>query len=214
MKTNYVFIDFENVQRHDITFLRDHPCKIFVFVGSNQSRIPFELVSAIQKLGEQAEYIKIDGTGHNALDFHVAFYVGRMAERDPEGSFFIISKDTGFDPLIRYLKNSGITAQRLADVAAITIAKPAVPPPVSTSKRSGSAPAPVDEKIKLIMKNLRHRGQSKPRNLKTLHNVVHVLFLKKLDEKQLEELIEQLKKLGIITVNAQGKVSYKLPEGD
>jgi hypothetical protein len=171
-------------------------------------------VTAIQKLGEKAEYIKIDGTGHNALDFHIAFYVGRMAERDPEGHFSIISNDRGFDPLIRYLKGGGISAERLADVAAMTLAKQTVPASASAARRSGPVPAPKDEKIKAIVKNLRDRGQSKPRNLKTLHNVVHALFLKKLDEKNLEELIEELKKLGIISVNAQGKVSYKLPEGN
>jgi hypothetical protein len=212
MKTNHIFIDFENVQRHDIGFLRDQPCKVYVFVGSNQSKIPFDLVSAIQKLGEQAEYIKIEGTGHNALDFHIAFYVGRMAERDPEGNFIIVSNDKGFNPLIEYLRDNKISAQRVADVAAITITKQAGPASVSAARRSGSAPASADEKIKAIVKNLRDRGQSRPRNLKTLHNVVHALFLKKLDEKKLEELIEQLKKLGIITVNAQGRVSYKLPE--
>jgi hypothetical protein len=199
MKTNYIFIDFENIQHHDIGFLQGQPSKVFMFVGSNQSKISFDLVSAIQKLGEQAEYIKIEGTGHNALDFHIAFYVGRLSERDPEGNFYIVSKDTGFDPLIRYLKEKKISAQRITDVS--TIAKKRVPEAAS-----------VDEKIEAIIKNLRDRGQSKPRNVKTLQNVVHALFQKKLEEGKLVELIEQLKKLGIISVSPQGKVSYKLPD--
>jgi hypothetical protein len=199
MKTNYIFIDFENIQRHDVGLLKGHPSKVFLFVGANQSKISFDLVASIQKLGDQAKYIKIEGTGHNALDFHIAFYVGRMTERDPEGIFFIVSKDTGFDPLIRYLKENGISAQRITDLKTIATE--------NVSENNSR-----DEKINAIVKNLHHRGQSRPRNIKTLHNVISALFMKKLDEKNLDELIEQLKNLGIITVSLQGKVSYKLPD--
>ena len=201
MKTNYVFIDFENMQRHDVGLLKGIPGRVFLFVGANQSKIPFDLAAKFQKLGEQGHYIQIEGSGHNALDFHIAFYVGQMAERDPKGVFSIVSKDTGFDPLIRHLNGSGITAKRITDLKTI-------------ARENVAENKPADEKIQAIIKNLRDRGQSKPRNLKTLHNVAHALFLKKLDENKLEELIEQLKKLEIISVNAQGKVSYKLPEGN
>ena len=54
---NYVLIDFENVQPKNIEILKKHPFKIFVFVGENQVRIPFEIANALQQFGSEAKYI-------------------------------------------------------------------------------------------------------------------------------------------------------------
>jgi hypothetical protein len=58
----------------------------------------------------------MDGNGTNALDFHIAYYIGRLAAKCPDAYFHIISKDTGFDPLIKHLKGQGISCQRSAAV--------------------------------------------------------------------------------------------------
>jgi hypothetical protein len=121
LKNNYVLIDFENVQPKNLAILNGHEFKVIVFVGSNQAKIPFELASALQALGANAEYVKIGGKGPNALDFHIAFYIGQLAERDPNAYFHIISKDTGFDPLIKHLKERKIFAQRERDLAEIPL---------------------------------------------------------------------------------------------
>jgi len=104
LPTNYVFIDYENVQPKNLEILANYPFKVFVFVGANQTRVPFDLAAAMQELGENAKYIKISGNGPNALDFHIAYYIGALATQDPSGYFHVISKDTGFDPLITHLK--------------------------------------------------------------------------------------------------------------
>lgn len=111
MKNNYILIDYENIQPKNLTILDGHEFKVIVFVGSNQAKIPFELASALQALGNNAEYVKAGGNGPNALDFHIAFYIGELAQRDPDGYFHIISKDAGFDPLIKHLKERRIFAQ-------------------------------------------------------------------------------------------------------
>ena len=90
MKNNYVLIDYENVQPKNLAILNGHEFKIIVFVGANQAKIPFDLASSLQKLGENAEYVKIGGNGSNALDFHMAFYIGQLAARDPNAYFHII----------------------------------------------------------------------------------------------------------------------------
>ena len=64
----------------------------------------------MQRLGENAEYVKMGGNGSNALDFHIAFYIGQLAERGPNAYFHIISKDSGFDPLIKHLKTRKVFA--------------------------------------------------------------------------------------------------------
>ena len=102
MATNYVLIDFENVQPKNLEILAEHPFKVYVFVGANQTKVSFDQAAAMQAMGEDAKYIKIAGNGPNALDFHIAFYIGELSMRDPMAKFNIISKDTGFDPLIKH----------------------------------------------------------------------------------------------------------------
>lgn len=198
MPTNYILIDFENVQPKNIKILRNHPFKIFVFVGENQNKIPFDLASAMQEFGEDAEYIKISGNGKNSLDFHIAFYVGKLSLEDPNGYFHIISKDTGFDPLIKHLKTKNIHIHREKDLAEIPLLR------ISNASNE-------DETIEAIVKNLAGRGQSRPRKAKTLANTINSLFTKKLNEKELDALITKLKEKKYITIN-QGKVTYRLPK--
>ena len=197
MPTNYVLIDFENVQPKNLEILSNHPFKVFVFVGANQTKIPFNLATAMQDFGDKAKYIKITGNGQNALDFHIAFYVGQLSLEDPEGYFHIISKDTGFDPLIKHLRTKKIRIQREMDLAEI---------PVLRISSATSA----DEKITAIVKNLAGRGQSKPRKVKTLANTINSLFTKKLEDIEVMSLIKILIERKYIVEN-DGNISYKLP---
>lgn len=161
MATNYVLIDFENVQPKNLELLAAHPFKVFVFCGANQTRLPFALAAAMQGLGNDAQYIKMSGNGRNALDFHIACYVGELAAKDPAGHFHIISRDTGFDPLIRHLRDRKIQVQREEDLAEIPVLRMSM----ATSD---------DEKIAAIVKNLEGRGQSRPRNpwpIRSIHSL-------------------------------------------
>lgn len=197
LATNYVLIDFENVHPKNLELLTTHPFKVFVFVGANQTKVPFDLADSMQLLGNDAKYIKISGNGQNALDFHIAYYVGELAGKDPDAHFHIISKDKGFDPLIKHLKSRGVRIQRESDLAEIPILRV----PSTTSS---------DEKIAAIVKNLGGRGQSRPRKVRTLENTINTLFTKKLDKNELASIVKEMRKRKLIVVN-QGNVSYKLP---
>lgn len=198
MPTNYVLIDFENVQPKNLEILTNHPFKIFVFVGANQTKVSYDLAEAMQNFGENAKYIKISGNGKNALDFHIAFYIGQLSLQDPDAYFHIISKDAGFDPLIKHLRTRKIHIQRERDLAEIPVLRI-------------SSATDTDEKIKAIIKNLAGRGQSRPRKIKTLANTINSLFTKKLKDKELMSLINILKKRKYIVVNKEN-ISYKLPQ--
>ena len=197
MQDNFVLIDYENVQPHNLEVLSKHPFKVLVFVGANQAKIPFELAEAMQQLGKNGQYIKIAGNGKNALDFHLAYYVGHLAAQNPEAYFHIISKDTGFDPLIRHLKAQSIRVQREKDLAEIPVLR------MSRAKTN-------EDKIEAIVKNLSGRGQSRPRKTKTLANTINSLFTEQLPEAELMSLVELLQEKNYIAIS-EGNVSYKLP---
>lgn len=196
--TNYVFIDFENVQPKNLEILKKHPFNILVFVGENQVRIPFEIATALQEFGKEAKYIKIAGNGPNALDFHIACYLGQLSAQDKDGYFHIVSKDTGFDPLIKHLRSAKVRVNRVNDLAEIPILR------ISNTTDN-------DEKINAIVKNLAGRGQSRPRKVKTLSNTINSLFTKKLEENELVTIVNTLRSKKYITVN-QDNVSYNLPK--
>jgi hypothetical protein len=198
LPNNYVLIDFENVRPKNLEILAGHPFKVILFVGANQTKVPFDLAAAMQTLGEKANYIKIWGNGQNALDFHIAFYIGELSAQDPDACFHIISKDTGFDPLIKHLKGRKIRIHREKDLAEIPVL------------RMSSATSN-DEKIAAIVKNLDGRGQARPRKVKTLVNTINSLFTKQLEEEELLALVKELQDRQYIVVN-QSNVSYKLPQ--
>src|SRR3712207_2074615 len=104
MRTNFILIDFENVQPKDISLVKGGPFKVKVFLGPNQSKVPVALAAALQTLGGNAEYVLVETAGNNAVDFHIAYYMGVLSAEDPTAYFHIISKDGGFDPLMKHLK--------------------------------------------------------------------------------------------------------------
>jgi hypothetical protein len=155
VKTNIILIDFENVQPKDLASLRGRHFKTKVFCGATQTKIPFDLAAELRPLGSDAEYIRIQGTGRNALDFHVACYIGRLSAELPGATFHIVSKDTGFDPLIKHLETQNIICHRLPSLTDI----PGIASP---------APASSQDRTQKVADNLLTRKEARPRTLKTL----------------------------------------------
>jgi hypothetical protein len=136
MTTPFFLIDFENVQPKALGRLQPGAARIKVFLGQHQSKLMLELVQALQPFGKDAEYIQIQGSGPDAVDFHIAFYIGRLAASNPAASFTIVSKDRGFDPLVKHLGTLGIACKRvpeIPDTAAGAIATPVKPKPAKQS---------------------------------------------------------------------------------
>lgn len=89
-------------------------CKIKLFLGQTQGKVPVPLLQALQPFGSDVEYVQIAGSGPNAVDFHVAFYIGRLSGQLPDANFIIVSRDTGFDPLVRHLGTLKIKCKRVS----------------------------------------------------------------------------------------------------
>lgn len=197
MRTNYVLIDYENVQPETLSQLAKDHVKVMVFVGANQTKVHFEVAASLQAMGDRAQYIKISGSGSNALDFHIAFYIGMIASHDPEAYFHIISKDTGFDPLIQHLRSRKIPACRSKTINEIPMVKAA----------NSKTP---EERIEAVIADLKRRGASRPRAVKTLTSTIASIFQKKLSDQEVSELITTLQSQGLISLT-ENKVAYSLP---
>lgn len=198
MRTQYVLIDYENVQPRNLAGLEGEEFRVLVMIGANQGKVSFELAAAMQRLGHRAEYVQISGNGPNALDFHIAYYIGHLSAQDKSALFHIISADKGFDPLIQHLRSRRIPAVRSHKIEEI---------PALKALHCQSIP----QKVDVVVANLKQQGVSKPRTLKTLTRSVSALFQKQLSEEELLAVITQLQTRGVVVVN-ESKVSYALPQ--
>lgn len=197
MKIEFVLIDFENTQPKDLASLDGGRYKVKVFLGAHQAKIPLEMARALQALGAHAEYIQITGNGNNAVDFHIAYYIGRFAATTREASFHVISNDTGFDPLLKHLKEQGISCQRLTSLAAVT----------STKRNRASK----EDRVGAIVENLAKRKSAKPRTATALRTTIRALFAnEELTEGEVDQLIKQLIERAVIQIS-DGKVLYEAP---
>lgn len=194
VKNQHIFIDFENVQPKDLALLKGRDYKVMIFVGATQAKLPTEFAIAAQALGPAAEYVQIDGSGRNALDFHIAYYLGSTSAAAASGESFVISKDTGFDPLMRHLKAKGISCRRLASIGDIPGLKEAAIKPSSNPTQR-------------ILANFAKRGAARPRTVKTLRSSIkHLLGADGTDE-AMEKTLGELERLNAIRIT-DGKVTY------
>ena len=216
-----MLIDYESVQPKDLSALKHDHFRVIVFVGAHQNKIPFDTAAALQQMGSNVEYVKVSGIGPNALDFHIAFYIGQLAGKNPEASFHVVSKDTGFDPLLSHLKTRKIHALRVRTVGDISLLKAGNAKPTPEKIKAGNAkPTPkrikagnaksTPDRIAVIIGDLRKRGASKPRTVTTLTSTIRALFLKQLTPNEISALMTALQERGYVSV-AGSKVSYRLP---
>jgi hypothetical protein len=197
VKTNYVLIDYENVQPDNIDALQHEHVRVIVFVGPHQTKIAFETAAALQRMGANAEYIRLSGNGPNALDFHIAYYLGQLTAKEPAAYFHIVSKDAGFDPLVKHLNERKLRVFRVQAVGEISIPKPV-----------DAKPSP--DRVTLIVADLQKRGASRPQTVATLSSTISAMFQKQLTAQEVSSLVSDLKKKGLVKVEGT-KVTYNLP---
>jgi hypothetical protein len=190
-----LLIDFENVQKIDLEYLERKDCKVFIFIGSSQNKLPFDLVRSAQRLGTKVEWIKIDGTGSNALDFHIAYYLGTQVAKNPSNEYLILSKDKGFDPLVRYVVRQKVICKRITNATEIETAK--------QSRESSK------EYQKVVANLSKIEKAKRPRHKRTLKQHIKTIIGKAGTEEMFEQIIVRLIQEKIIA-EGEGKIDYAL----
>jgi hypothetical protein len=154
------------------------------------------MARALQAFGRDVEYVQAGGSGNNAVDFHIAYYIGQLAATAPQAHFHVISKDTGFDPLIKYLREQGIRCRRSESLGTTDRVQTAV-----------SATASIADRVNAVITNLAKQKSARPRTLKTLRTSIKALLR---TEDHLDGIIELLTTRGVLKIS-DGKVQYDLP---
>lgn len=150
---------------------------VVIFVGSSQKSVPIDLVTCAQKLGERVEWQRVEGNGSNALDFHIACQLGRVIEKSPTLHCIVLSKDKGFDPLLRYLNKNGLKCKRINSLLELE-------PKSSTSEEPN-----YKRVFELLSKS---EKKSRPRKRKTLSQHISSMFQKNIAQSDIDRIIDIL----------------------
>src|SRR5947209_8474931 len=75
-RTNYIFIDFENVQETELDRIAGKPVKVVLVLGERNTNLPVVLVSKLLKYAGQVALVQTGRGGRNALDLILAQHIG------------------------------------------------------------------------------------------------------------------------------------------
>ncbi|QLI82775.1 hypothetical protein HZU75_15290 [Chitinibacter fontanus] len=113
---NLYFVDFENLQNIDYDSINKNHDQIVIFAGQNQSKISLDIIKKTQPLGSAVQWIQMEGSGRNSLDFHLSFYLGYFIalqqSLNTKTKVHVISKDADYDLLIKHIQSLGYDCQR------------------------------------------------------------------------------------------------------
>lgn len=161
MELTYILVDFENVQPPDMGLLSGNQYQLRIFRGPHQNKLDFDIAESLQPHGDRVKYIQSDRHGKNALDFHIAFYMGRLLQEleangpsaNSNTRFVVISKDGGFDALMSHVQSLGYGAMKAASIRqALGLDEPVTEPgsalqPMSAGNVGSVTPSPVAQPL-------------------------------------------------------------------
>lgn len=185
-----LLVDFENVQTIDVQLIPPD-YRIAIFCGANQKSASLDLTTRLQDLGSRVQWHRISGTGKNALDFHIAFHIGRVLERREASKVVILAKDTGYDPLVTHISTLGVPCKRVAAVSEI---HGTLPVQAGQSARpTPKASLPASAELERVKANLGKVEKNKrPRKRATLTKYVSTIFGNTLPKAELTALIDEM----------------------
>ena len=213
---NHVFVDFENVPNVDLTILDSKAANFTLLLGPRQTKLDVALVEKLLAHATSVQLVRLASGGRNAIDFTLVYYVGRAVAADSAGHFNIISKDTGYDPLIEHLRSRNIQAQRHNDFTTLpftaaagqlTLISPATAKPKSAPKSKAHVVS-LDERETQVLEHLRKTTTTRPRKEKKLLSFLIAYLGHKITETEALTIVKNLCRAGHLAIGEKGEVSY------
>ena len=196
---NYVFVDYENVHDVDLSIVGSKTVYLTLLLGAKQTKLDAALVEKLMDHASLVQLIRLNSSGKNALDFALAYYVGRAANTDPNAYFHIVSKDTGFDPLIEHLRSRHIYVRRHADYSTLTFSAAPKPP----------AAVPEDLLLRMV-EHLRKKANARPKRKSKLVADLTAFCGKTTTAAEVNVLVEKLRQVGYLKIDDKEVVTYHL----
>jgi len=240
MDQSYVMVDSQNITPTDVDLLVERRWLLRLFAGVDQ-KIPTSLFAPMKRMGDRADVIECPGSGRNALDFMIAFEMGRTFHQHrltaavaPKAiEFFVVTHDHGFDPLLKHISAQGVPARRVGSVremlglppdetaaavpappATTVKSNPGMPPPTAAKPAAPNGkPAPtLAEDLKNICTHLLANAKNRPAKRTTLErHIASAMLGRQLTGPEAAKLADALEKGGRVRF-VGGKVEYRLKQ--
>lgn len=128
----YVFLDFDTLINIKFKKLEKVCDKIFVFVGSEVTDIPFALVRDMQNMGNAIKWVEVGTSTTHDANYHICFLMGKLHEKiSGDVEFAILSNDTAFDPLVNFINSTGRACVRIKNNSSMEKAATPKPEPAA-----------------------------------------------------------------------------------
>ena len=149
MKELHALVDFENVQPSLEALAKLAPgfTDVWLFHGPHQAK----QAQAFAASHERVTLVPRSGQGPNALDFHVAFYLGYVAAKHPDAELVVVANDRGYDPMLAHARMLKFRARRVGYKGPVAkkavVVKPAAPAAVPVAAKKAVAKKAVAKKV-------------------------------------------------------------------
>lgn len=109
-------IDTENLGRDWVELLDKRENAVYhIFYTEKSPAIPIECIEQMMAKRDSIRFIKCY-TGANALDFQLVTQMGYMLAVAPEDHYHIVSKDTGYDAVVKFWVERGSAVERISQL--------------------------------------------------------------------------------------------------
>lgn len=195
MNETFLLVDYENVTEIDLGAIPPG-VRVPFFFGASQRAVPVKFMQDAHKLGDRFIPINIGGRGKNALDFHIAFYLGEHLAKTPDAECVILSRDKGFDPLLKHLSQRGLRVKRVSSFAQAFARS-------SPRNVADDAKQPIDAMRASLVWLAAMDKPKRPRKRKGLIAHLYTHFAKKIPEQELQQIVDRM--LADRTLTADGE---------
>jgi len=201
---NHVFVDFENVHQIDASVIGTKSVNFTLLLGAKQTKIDAGLVEKLMAHAASVQLVRLASSGKNALDFTLAYYVGRTVSVDPAAYIHIVSKDKGFDPLVEHLRSRRIPARRHDSLATLTFAGTAKAAILASKPELAGQEEPLNRVREQLLKNV----ASRPKKKKTLLRHLKSHLGKDATDADAVGMLEKLQTAGDLQIGDKDAVTY------
>lgn len=191
-----LLIDLENCPSQLNVLLKDleQYQQVIICYAQSGAKIPLDWLMPLNEMINQQrlKIIKMPNTGKNAADFGICFLAGMLMTEQPQNTHFVIvSDDTDLDHTVKLLKSYHRTAER------ISLKKEEAPTIIENTKETT---------LKGYCQKLIIQQKNRPSSQTTLLNSLRSYYGQDLNAAELT--FKQLLEHGLITLNANNKITY------
>lgn len=191
-RTNYIFVDFENVRVTDLDKIEGKAAHVTLVLGEQHKSLPVSLVQKMLQYPGQIEIVETGRAGKNALDLVLASYMGGRRATNPEGDFHVVSKDRDYHAVVAHFRAKGVSAQQHESLASVF--GPTLP-----------------KSVEHFIARYREGKLSRPKTRQKLLAQIQAQCGSGVSEKEAKTIIDQLMATKVIEIHADQSVRFIIP---